>query len=336
MKQKLLVLLIISIFFISGCGDGLPKNLYIKLDKSTTIEYETFKNNLFQIDIPKDWKVEIAITDNEHYTFKIYNPNDENYVFFFSIRNDGFLKTSKAKNLYVKEKPDASSSKLPSLEDRTSRYYYSVWNVISSVNSTKAFSFPIFDNLTNVEIIGNTNDNNDIITGDVTSPSGKTLKGIFIAKLVDTGTNYVKNQEGVQIDIGFVSVYDTIFFLSPKDNFINWEPVYIKMLNTLTFSKEYTSSLTDELILKSVNTYSDLGTQINKSWKKRNQENAIKEEKNIDKKLGYERVYDKKTGNIYKVKNGFTLSYDGNRYEMITDDMYEKPITGYIKEKSKN
>ena len=67
------------------------------------------------------------------------------------------------------------------------------------------------------------------------------------------------------------------------------------------------------------------------SWEKRNTSQDIISQKQSDATLGYERVYDTETGEIYKATNGFTDVYDGKRYEPVTDDnMYAEPISGYI------
>ena len=47
--------------------------------------------------------------------------------------------------------------------------------------------------------------------------------------------------------------------------------------------------------------------------------------------MGYERVYDTPTGEIYRAENGWSDTYQGGRYEPVTDDsMYTEPISGYI------
>ena len=46
--------------------------------------------------------------------------------------------------------------------------------------------------------------------------------------------------------------------------------------------------------------------------------------------LGYERVYDTDTNEVYRAYNGFTDGYSGEKYKPITDDMYTSPISGYI------
>ena len=46
--------------------------------------------------------------------------------------------------------------------------------------------------------------------------------------------------------------------------------------------------------------------------------------------LGYERIVDTETGNIYKIDNGFTDWYDGTRYKSITDDQYTDSVEAVI------
>ena len=67
------------------------------------------------------------------------------------------------------------------------------------------------------------------------------------------------------------------------------------------------------------------------SWESRNRSQDIMSQKQSDATLGYERVYDTETGEIYKATNGFTDAYNGERYQAVTDDnMYAQPISGYI------
>ena len=67
------------------------------------------------------------------------------------------------------------------------------------------------------------------------------------------------------------------------------------------------------------------------SWENRNKSQDIISQKQSDATLGYERVYDTETNEIYRATNGFTDVYDGSRYKSVTDDsMYSEPISGYI------
>lgn len=65
------------------------------------------------------------------------------------------------------------------------------------------------------------------------------------------------------------------------------------------------------------------------SWDSRNKSIDIISQKQSDATLGYERVYDTRTKEIYRAAKGFTSSYKG--YKPVTDDnMYTTPISGYI------
>lgn len=80
--------------------------------------------------------------------------------------------------------------------------------------------------------------------------------------------------------------------------------------------------------------YLTLGNQITDgimdSWEKRNKSYDIMSQKQSDAALGYERVYDTETNEVYKAYNGFTDDYSGKRYKSITDDMYTDKVVGYI------
>ena len=66
------------------------------------------------------------------------------------------------------------------------------------------------------------------------------------------------------------------------------------------------------------------------SWENRNRSQDIMSQKQSDATLGYERVVDVETGEIYKAENGFTDWYDGERYKPITDDQYTEGVAGEI------
>ena len=66
------------------------------------------------------------------------------------------------------------------------------------------------------------------------------------------------------------------------------------------------------------------------SWNKRSSSYDIISQKQSDATLGYERVYDTTTNEVYRAYNGFTDKYNGNRYQPATDEMYKSPISGYI------
>ena len=65
-------------------------------------------------------------------------------------------------------------------------------------------------------------------------------------------------------------------------------------------------------------------------WEMRNKSQDIISQKQSDATLGYERVYDTETNEIYRATNGFMDVCDGKRYQLVTDDMYTQAISSYI------
>ncbi len=94
------------------------------------------------------------------------------------------------------------------------------------------------------------------------------------------------------------------------------------------FAKEQDAVMKDFNYVRSV--CNQISNGIMDSWNKRSASYDIMSQKQSDAILGYERVYNTDTGEIYKAYNGFTDDYDGNEYKSITDDMYTKGISGYI------
>ena len=69
------------------------------------------------------------------------------------------------------------------------------------------------------------------------------------------------------------------------------------------------------------------------AWRAKDKSDDIYRQKQSDAILGYERVYDTETGDIYRAESGFMEQYnkmDGQRYAAATDDMYTEGYSGYV------
>ena len=123
---------------------------------------------------------------------------------------------------------------------------------------------------------------------------------------------------------------------APDSEFNNWQPILDYCLSTLEFSDKFVKGFNSEesSVLNSITAnqrvYDQISEGIMDSWQKRNSAYDIVSQKQSDATLGYERVYDVETGEVYKAKNGFMDKYEGERYKSITDDMYTKATSGYI------
>ena len=127
-----------------------------------------------------------------------------------------------------------------------------------------------------------------------------------------------------------------MFITAPKDELINWESVLNKMSSSLQFTDTFVNQFysQEDAVMKNFQNVRNICNQmtdsIMSSWESRNASYDIMSQKQSDATLGYERVYNTETGDVYKAYNGFTDDYDGKKYQSITDDMYTKSIKGYI------
>ena len=143
-----------------------------------------------------------------------------------------------------------------------------------------------------------------------------------------------------KIDVWPLDVYNVILMSAPDEEFINWQSILDNCISSIAFSDTFVSGFNKEessiltTIQANQKVYDQMSDMIMDSWEKRNNSYDIISQKQSDATLGYERVYDTETNEIYKATNGFMDSYDGSRYQAITDDMYNLPTSGYIEKAS--
>ena len=340
----------IGILFATGVlgegreGSGSKKEkVKITPSASKSVEYEKYDNGLVSLDIPKGWKVEVALTDYIHYTFKVYNPGDPNYMLFFNLKLEGFLKSTRARNTYKNLYPDSGFAKLPAIDPQTTEAFYKVWNETAKYANEvdlKTNFIPYFDDFTIIEDIGDSNLGGDILRATFKDSSGNLVQGLFTATVKDVGSYYINENMfdlmSAQVDVAPLNVYNTMFMTAPDAEFNDWQEVLDHCLGTIEFSQDFVKGFNNEesqlvaTIQANQKIYDSISDMIMSSWEARNDSYDRISQKQSDATMGYERVYDTETGDIYKADVGFTDDYHGDRYELITDDMYTLPTSGYI------
>ena len=339
MKKTLLTILLCGfILFIGGCFNSSSDNkVKIKKIETKTIKFNEFDNGLVKMKVPEGWKVD-TIGDYIHYTIKVYDQKNPTYQFFFNLKTEGYNKSEDAKAWQKKYYPNSIFAKNPVISDKTTLGFYKIFNELGPLNNTSTFSFPTLTDFTVVENLGKAQFGGDVLRATFKDSSGNDSEGLFTAYVYDVGPYYVFENitSGKQIDIYYLNVYDTIFITTPKDELINWQDTLTTIASSLEFTDTFINGVKNEqdAVMKNVGNIRSICNEITNgimdSWEKRNSSFDIMSQKQSDATLGYERVYDTKTNEIYKAYNGFTDDYDGERYKAITDDMYTKSISGYI------
>ena len=317
----------------------------VNIVKSETskIKYEKYDNGLVSLDIPSGWKVEVAPADYIHYSFKVYNPKNKDYLFLFGLKQEGFLKSEKARKTFASYYPDAAFSKLAPVDPQTTEAFYKVWNKnvkYSNENELKTQYFPYFNQFKVIENLGKSMMGGDILRASFKNDSGKAMQGLFTSSVMSSGTYMLNtdpfNLNSKKVDVAPLNVYHIIAMTAPDDEFNNWQSIMDHCISTITFSKTFVNGFNSEeqtlksTIIANQKIYDSMSDMIMDSWEKRNNSYDITSQKRSDATLGYERVYDTETGDVYRAYNGFTDDYSGSRYKSITDDMYTLPIEGYI------
>lgn len=317
----------------------------VKIVESETkkLEFEKFDNGLVSFDYPKGWKVEVAPADYIHYNFKVYNPENPNYMFFFGLKFEGYMKSEAARNWQKNTYPSTMFAKLPAIDPQTTEQFYKVWNQSVDYSNKEEVGYKYFNHINDFKVIeklGNDMVGGDILRATYKSDAGGLNQGLFTAAVKSAGSYYVSeniwNFNSKQIDVFPLNVYNIMFMSAPDEDFVNWQAALDKCLGSIEFSEKFVSEFNREetsvltTIQANQRVYDQISDMIMDSWEKRNNSYDIISQKQSDATLGYERVYDVETGEIYKAYNGFTDDYSGNRYQPISDGQYTEAISGYI------
>lgn len=344
-----ILVIVMGLFLLFGVNKSTSKgsgglfkkdNFVIKDSETKNITFEDYSNDLFSMKIPSGWKVD-TLGDYIHYTIKVYNPSNPVYQFFFNLKTEGYNKSQDAKNWQQRYYPDSIFAKTSVLDNPTTEGFYKIFNDLGPLNNTSSFTFPVLNNFTVIDNLGANSLGGDILRASFTDSNGVDAEGIFMAYVYDAGTYYVNENimSGKQIDIYYLNVYDAIFMSAPKDEFINWESTLNSMFASLQFTDTFLNGFNSEqdAVMKNFQSVRNICNQISdgimSSWEKRSDTYDIMSQKQSDATLGYERVYDTETNEVYKAYNGFTDDYDGTRYKAIDDSMYTSSISGYIEKK---
>ena len=170
-----------------------------------------------------------------------------------------------------------------------------------------------------------------VLRATFSNENNKSGEGLFMASIVNFGNSVIG-----MVDNSYYMVYDITAVTADKDNFIDYKDILLEVTKSIEFNDEYVKKTINDSNAQTERSL-ELNAQIQKSfdsymsaWENRQTTYDIISQKQSDATLGYERVYDTETGDIYKAYNGFTDDYSGKRYQSITDDMYTQKTSGYI------
>ncbi|MBO7721031.1 MAG: hypothetical protein J6T01_01345 [Kiritimatiellae bacterium] len=302
------------------------------------VVYQTYRDpsGYFSMKIPRGWRVKTGLKpdgaiDLISYAITVYDPKKPDRELYFNLNTASGVKSADAHNWYVKAYGAGSPfAKMPVVSPKNTAGFFAAMG--------PAYGFSQFAVL---ERLGKTQFGGDAIIAECTSAaSGARLQGLFHAVVAEMNYNVSKNPFKLasgNLDVGILTEYVVLSEITPKAEFVDWQPVLDRCLASIVFTEMFHNQRRDawrrvigtsNYIMHTANSISDM---IMDSYKRRNATYDVLSQKRSDATLGYERVLDTETGEYYRAENGFSDWYDGTRYRPVNDNAaYLSPVSGDI------
>ena len=332
------------------------KDIKITQTAAKSAETEKYETADFTMTIPKGWKVTSGGT-NIYHSIRVYDPEEPINQMFILLKADILLHSEAGKaawqqNYNMGNTQAALFTKAPVLQNPSTEGFFQIFPqyvaFASAIEPSYAgYVFPTINNFAVTERFPSTSPLKSYSLGDellraTFSDGTKEGEGLFAASVADFGNFTITNGNvsGYQletVDGGYYMAYNVVAITAVKDTFIEWEDLLTKCMSSLDYSDSFVSaanSASNEKVALSKQISANFNATMDgfmASWESRNKSQDIMSQKQSDAILGYERVYDTDTNEVYKATNGFSDSYDGSRFKSVTDDnMYAEAISGYI------
>ena len=294
--------------------------------EASTISYQNFSNDAFSAKIPEGWRVDIFPGDYLHYTFKIYDPEEPRRMVFFNMKTEGYPMTQEDWQFYQNTYPNSVFGQLPYIDPQTTENFYNHFTEALRQNDNDTFTFPIINQFQKIETYGTNATTGEIVRASYIDGNGDVVDGIFSASLYPIDLYYTR----------VLNVYDTWYVSAPEGELPEWLGVLSEVFSSIEFTDQFLDGCYDQLDIEARNNANiakicaQMSDIVMEGWQNQQESYDRISQKQSDATLGYERVYDNDTGEIYKAPLDFYDHYSGDRYVPVTDDQYLLPVDGYI------
>ena len=289
----------------------------------------------FSMNIPEGWSVKSsAMYTGMFHAIHVFDPENPVNQMFFMLKMEPLFSDENSRAMMALSSD--LFGKYPILTNVSTRGVFEIFpQFADAMNATADYAdirtpyiadFSVTESFESTQGMSSVAISPSILRADFTQ-DGTAGEGMFTADVVPfaMGTG-----------MGYYSVYNLTVLSADKGTFQDWQPTLNKVLSSLNYTPEFQSfamsqsnqaASTSQSLSQSASEMSD---SIMSSWENRNRSQDIMSQKQSDATLGYERIVDTETGNIYKIDNGFTDWYDGSRYKSITDDQYTDSVEAVI------
>ena len=295
-----------------------------------------YSDSRFSMKLPEGWQI---MTQSEYMTFcfKAWDPRNPNRTIFFFMKLEPFLKSWEAKAKYKQVNDSlggnsiyAISADAPVMESCTLK------GLLDSIPQVEAFcekyyetglsiSPSVIPQMTDVEIVERTASSlpapatcKENIIGRITYKDylGQSCEGLVTAQPVD-----MMSYDFMGVDGWPYTVYLFMGVTSPMGEMTELEPVLTECLGSFGFTESYVKKAIDlsneqtQALLAQGRAMQAAHDAMVDAWYAREQAHDIAFQKWSDSFMGYDRLYDAGTGEVYLAELGFYDSYDLHREE---------------------
>lgn len=365
-----IILTVMMTLSFAACGDGAAgpgssndfgEYTLVKAEAPSLDVSAYDGGGIFNMDLPKGW---VVSTVGEYTGFGLcaYDPeNPERKIFYYS-KMEPILKSSAQKNTYknmasMVQEHDAygyhAFSELPVMKPTTVGFL-KVYNKLLKVADKYPEFYPThkYPDMHNIKVLETFNNStpqgsncldNKIARVTFKSDNDNSCEGLIAGQVVNKITDW-NSVPGV--DMGFYCVYSFMGVTAEAAEFDGLEETMLKCLSSFTFTEEYlaeskqkTAEQTEQILAQNREMQAAYDSY-NAAWSSRQTKYDIISQKTSDATLGYDRLYDPDTGEIYRAEVGFYDSYDINREDYSksnlqiiddsTKDYYLKDVDYYL------
>lgn len=353
-------------------AQGNAPEVHIRLAAWENIEWETFNGVYMTIKIPKGW--EVRETGSPPYNFyRVSKPAEEGELSntaWCTTNGFTFYHTQEWADYVNKDKKEGEQLAYATMTAPTTRAYFEAFWALPGMDVTQ---FDVVEEQYNGDdpylkdyVYSEENSMKEVDNSSILAhwtQRGVEGTGLYSATIFDSAmktqladySKFEQTQNALDIqwndvDAGWYTAYGVKWFDAPTDEFENWLPILKESYDSQQPTEAYWKALDEYRKAMfggngiSAGTDSYQSDDISDIWwdmyQSREKSDDIIREKRSDTILGYERVYDNDTGNIYKAYSGFMDDYqkseiykdgdDGTRYSYITDDQYTDGYSGWI------
>ena len=265
----------------------------------------------FSMDIPEGWTVRSsAMYTGMFHAIHVFDPEKPANQIFFMLKMEPMFPDENSRAMMALSSD--LFGKYPILTNVSTQGVFEIFpQFADAMNATADYAdiqtpyiadFSVTESFESTQGMSSVSISPAILRADFTQ-DGTAGEGMFTADVVPfaMGTG-----------MGYYSVYNLTVISAEKDTFQDWQPTLSKSLSSLDYTREFQSfamSQSNQGVATSQSlsqSASEMSDSIMSSWENRNKSQDIMSQKQSDATLGYERIVDTETGEIYKIDNGFT------------------------------